>query len=79
MTDQKKPELVFMPGCFDHFEGTQEELDELKRTIQEMFDSGEMEANAVAIDFDQLIEEDPEMAEVVFEKLNQDVGGRTLH
>ena len=29
MTDKKPPEIVFAPGCFDNFEGTQEELQEL--------------------------------------------------
>jgi HPt (histidine-containing phosphotransfer) domain-containing protein len=37
MTD-KKPEIVFMPGCFDHFDGTQEELDALVAEIQQMFE-----------------------------------------
>lgn len=63
MTDEKKPlKLEFAPGCFDHFDGTQEELDELMAEIQRMFDSGEMEANAVAVDLDTLIDNDPEMA-----------------
>jgi len=39
--EDKKLELVFAPGCFDSFEGTQEELDELVQEIQRMFDSGE--------------------------------------
>ena len=37
MKEEKKPEIVFAPGCFDSFEGTQEELDELMKEIQEMF------------------------------------------
>lgn len=46
MTDKKKTEIVFAPGCFDNFEGTQEELDALINEIQEMFDSGEALENA---------------------------------
>jgi hypothetical protein len=41
MTD--KPELIFMPGCFDEFEGTQEELDEFVKEIKEIFNSKSME------------------------------------
>ena len=33
-------ELEFAPGCFDDFEGTQEELDELIKHINEAFRSG---------------------------------------
>ena len=40
MTDNNKPlKIEFAPGCFDNFEGTQEELDELIKEIQEMFTS----------------------------------------
>ena len=35
-----KPALVFAPGCFDNFDGTQEELDELMSNIQEMLEDG---------------------------------------
>ena len=35
MTD-KKMEIVFAPGAFDHFDGTQEELDEMVAEIQRM-------------------------------------------
>lgn len=27
----------FLPGCFDHFEGTQEELDAFQKYLVEMF------------------------------------------
>jgi hypothetical protein len=57
--------LEFAPGCFDSFEGTQEELEELIAEITAMFESGELEENAELIDIDELREEDPEMAEKV--------------
>ncbi len=31
--------VVFAPGCFDSFEGTQEELDSLTAEIQSMFEN----------------------------------------
>lgn len=55
-TDNAKPKLVFAPGCFDNFEGTQEELEELIKEIQRMFDSGEVFEKAVPIDDDELDE-----------------------
>lgn len=42
MIEKKKPELVFAPGCFDNFDGTQEELDELLAEIQRLVDTGEI-------------------------------------
>lgn len=55
----KKPEVVFMPGCFDGFEGTQEELDDLMAEIHRMVESGELFEKAMPIDeadFDDDIE-----------------------
>ena len=52
----KKPELIFAPGCFDHFEGSQEELDQLVAEIQKMVDTGELFEKAVALDIDTLID-----------------------
>lgn len=73
MTEEKKPmKLEFAPGCFDNFEGTQEELDELMAEIQRMFESGEMEANAVEVDLEALIEQDPEYAEAIMRSLSDD-------
>ena len=38
MTKKDKPiKVEFAPGAFDHFDGTQEELDELLAEIQNMF------------------------------------------
>ncbi len=57
----KELKVEFAPGCFDNFEGTQEELDELVAEIHRMFASGEAQEKAIAIDFDDLDEEDIEM------------------
>ena len=40
MTDNKKPEIVFAPGCFDNFTGTQEELQALLAEIHQMVEDG---------------------------------------
>lgn len=64
MTDKEnKPEIVFAPGCFDNFDGTQEELDELIASIQQMVDSGAIFENARQIDFDNPSDEDRELIE----------------
>lgn len=60
MTDEKKPEIVFAPGCFDSFEGTQEELDELVAEIQRLVDSGELFERATPVALDDLSDEDLE-------------------
>jgi len=79
MTDEKKPkEIVFMPGCFDNFEGTQEELDELVAEIQQMFENGDFENNSREVDIEELIENEPEVAEKIFQALQEDEETRKL-
>jgi len=67
--DDGKLKLEFAPGCFDQFEGTQEELDEMVAEIQRMFESGEMESNTREVDIEDLFEEDPEVAEKILAAL----------
>lgn len=61
MNNQDKPlKIEFAPGCFDQFEGTQEELDEMIAEIQRMAESGELFENSVQLseeDFDELPDE----------------------
>jgi hypothetical protein len=67
MTEENKAlKIEFAPGCFDNFDGTQEELDEMIAEINRMFESGELEANATEVDIDELIEEDPDLADKLF-------------
>jgi hypothetical protein len=73
MTEETKPlKIEFAPGCFDNFEGTQEELDDLIAEIQRMFESGEIAENSTELDLDALMEEDPEYAEKVIQALGND-------
>jgi hypothetical protein len=67
--------IVFEPGCFDDFEGTQEELDELVAELQSMFEGKtkeEIEANSQEVDIDELLKEDPELAIKLFENVNKE-------
>jgi hypothetical protein len=61
-----KPKLVFAPGCFDNFDGTQEELDEMIAEMQAMVEAGTLLENSVPVD-----EEDEEMfIEAMTSRLN---------
>lgn len=71
MSDPKKIQVIFTPGCFDDFEGTQEELDEFVAEIQRMADSGELLANSEPVDLDELAQA------LVEDHATND--GRTLH
>lgn len=42
MNQKKPPQVIFSPGCFDNFEGTQEDLDGLVAEIQRLVESGEL-------------------------------------
>ena len=65
MTDEiEKPEnpedikIVFAEGCFDNFEGTQEELDELMAEINRLVTSGEIFEKSRPVDVDNMDEEE---------------------
>jgi hypothetical protein len=58
MNTPKKMTVVFAPGCFDNFEGTQEELDEMMAEIQRLADSGELFEQAEPFDIDSLTDEE---------------------
>ena len=87
MTDKKFDELSademkdlkieFAPGCFDSFEGTQEELDEMIAEIKRMFASGEAQALARPLDLDDLDEDDLELL-AKFEEQESNAQGRKL-
>ena len=48
--DQPKYKITFAPGCFDEFDGTQEELDQLVAMLTEMAESGELAEKGVPLD-----------------------------
>ena len=69
--DKKKIEVIFAPGCFDGFEGTQEELDEFIQQIREMAESGSLFEKSVPVLLEDLMDEtDPlEIEQIVNEML----------
>lgn len=74
----KEIKVEFAPGCFDDFEGTQEELDELVAEIYKMAETGEL-LEGSEVDFEDLddFEGDPT---VVIDVLVNDINDkRRLH
>lgn len=58
----KKLKLSFAPGCFDNFEGTQEELNEMIGQIREMFanmtpEDFENHPDIIPLDIDDIIDD----------------------
>lgn len=53
-----KVQVEFAPGCFDNFEGSQEELDELVAEITRIVSTGEHLEKSKLLDFDDLSEEE---------------------
>jgi hypothetical protein len=53
--ENKKPiEVIFAPGCFDSFDGTQEELDEMIQQIKKMAESGELFEKSTLVELDDI-------------------------
>ena len=77
---EKKLKVVFAPGAFDHFEGTQEELDALIKEIQEGFEDGTFFEKAKSVDFEDgtWSEEEIERVTQAFDKYH-DGEDKTLH
>jgi len=56
--EEKEITLSFESGCFDNFEGTQEELDEFLAELTRQIASGEFFENAETFEVDELELED---------------------
>lgn len=76
------PEIVFAPGCFDHFEGTQEELDALKAEIMEMLagkTTKELMAEARELSIEDVMDMPEEAQQQIVDALNGVDTKRKLH
>jgi hypothetical protein len=80
MTEKKKPEIIFAPGCFDSFEGTQEELDELVAELNRMVESGELFDLVTPVSFEDgtWTDEEIEQVSISFDDY-ENSGKRTLN
>ena len=64
MSEDNKPlKIVFAPGCFDNFEGTQEELDTMIAELTRMAESGELLEKSQPVDLEVSPEEFEELIE----------------
>ena len=62
---EKKMKVEFAPGCFDDFDGTQQELDELVAEIERMANSGEMFENSTPVTEESLADLSEEEQQVL--------------
>ena len=73
MTEENKElKVVFAPGAFDSFEGTQEELDEMIAEVQAMFEGKtkeEIQTMSRPIDLQELAE-DEDISDEEFERIS---------
>jgi len=79
MTDKNKPLSVeFVPGCFDHFDGTQEELDELMAEIHRLVASGELAEHARELNEEDFNDLPDDVKEQLIDSFNDDTPKRNL-
>jgi hypothetical protein len=82
MTEEKKtPTIEFAPGCFDNFDGTQEELDELIAQITAMATNGELADASTELSEDEWDELPDDVKESIIRAVEgeeSDVPPRTL-
>lgn len=74
MSGKKEMKVEFAPGCFDSFEGTQEELDELVKTLQNM-SMQEILESSLPVDEDDL---DADELDQILGSMNQSTN-RTIN
>ena len=77
---KKKPlQVVFDPGCFDNIDGTQEELDEFVKQIQEFAESGLLFENSVELTDEDIEELDEETRQQIIRALERGDDKRSLN
>ena len=54
--EKKEMKVQFAPGCFDDFDGTQEELQELMAHIRQMAQTGELFESAEPLSDEESVE-----------------------
>ena len=75
---EKPLKVVFEPGCFDSFEGSQEELDELIKLIETQVASGEFFANSTEVTDEMFEELDPAEQAAILQALENNEPKRKL-
>ena len=81
MTEKKLPKgmkLVFAPGAFDNFDGTQEELDALIRELEQSIGDGTFFEKSQPVDYDDGTWSDEDIEYLEEMLANAQSGNRTL-
>jgi hypothetical protein len=79
MTEKKPLKVVFDPGCFDNFDGTQAELDEFVKQIQEFAESGLLFENSVELTDEDIEDLDEETRQQIIRALEPGDDKRSLN
>ena len=79
MTEKRPLKVIFDPGCFDNFDGTQEELDEFVKQIQEFAESGLLFENSVDLTDEDIKELDEETRQQIIRALERGDDKRSLN
>ena len=79
MTEKKPLKVIFDPGCFDNFDGTQEELDEFVKQIQEFAESGLLFENSVELTDEDIEELDDDPRQQIIQALERGDDKRSLN
>jgi hypothetical protein len=77
--DSEPMQLEFAPGCFDEFDGTQEELDEFIAELQHMFNSGKFAKQGRPVTEDSFQELSPEIQQKLIDFLDDEPPNRNLN
>jgi hypothetical protein len=72
MTEKKPLRVIFDPGCFNNFEGTQAELDEFVKQIQEFAESGLLFENSAELTDEDIEELDEDTRQQIIRALERD-------
>ena len=81
MAEEKKIKLTFAPGCFDEFDGTQEELDEMIAQITQIFtEATPEEIEAMSRPLSEVIDElDEQELDAILNSVDLEKTERKLH
>jgi hypothetical protein len=79
MTEKKPLKVIFDPGCFNNFEGTQEELDEFVKQIQEFAESGLLFENSAELTDEDIEELDEDTRQQIIRALERSDDKRSLN
>lgn len=71
MTEKKPLKVIFDPGCFNNFEGTQAELDEFVKQIQAFAESGLLFENSVELSDEDIEDLDEDTRQQIIRALER--------